>query len=94
MASQSRHAEQPPADGAHESLRPHQRKVATALLVVLQKGFKSSTDSLIAMKQIIMSNSPAASLFMELVTEDGKPQPAPAGPLSVARAQGLVELHL
>ena len=72
MASQSRHAEQPPADGAHESLRPHQRKVATALLVVLQKGFKSSTDSLIAMKQIIMSNSPAASLFMELVTEDGK----------------------
>ncbi len=68
--SQSRPAETPAAE-ERVPLRPDEMRVAAALLVVLQRAQKEGRGAMAAMKELLMSNDPRTSLFLQVLPEDG-----------------------
>ena len=69
---QSREAEATPAPDKALPWRSPELRVAAALLVVLQRAMKEGHDAFIATKEILTSNDPRISLFLQLLPEDGK----------------------
>ena len=52
--------------------RPHEQKVAAALLVVLKKCLRKGLNSISAAKYAIIANNPIASHFLELIPDTGE----------------------
>ena len=72
MASQSRCAEAEPPSAVCYPLQPDERKVAIALLVVLQRAQKDGRGSVAAVKAVLNSNLPLSTIFLEPLPDDGK----------------------
>ena len=70
-ASQSSPAETPAADEC-APLHPKELHVAAALLVVLHRAQKEGRGALAALKELLKSNDPRTSLFLQMLPEDGE----------------------
>ncbi|CAL5227136.1 g10047 [Coccomyxa viridis] len=70
-ASQSSPAETPAADEC-VPLRPKELHVAAALLVVLHRAQKEGCGAVTSIKELLVSNDPRTSLFLQALPEDGE----------------------
>ena len=61
-----------PASVMCQPLRPHEQKVAAALLVVLRKAMNDSPAAVPAAKEVLMSNVPQLEHFLCLVPDEGE----------------------
>ncbi|CAL5223084.1 g5543 [Coccomyxa viridis] len=64
--------EKPPADRDSYPLRPHERKVAAALLVVLRTALKKGQGPAMDAKTILFSNNPSTGILMQLLPKTGE----------------------
>ena len=71
-ASHGREADRAPEAEEWRPFRPHEQKVAAALLVVLKKALKKGSDDLVGTKYSLISNNPVASHFLMLIPHDGE----------------------
>ncbi len=71
-ASQSSAAKAMPASDEFPTLRPHEQKVAAALLVVMRRAAKDGSHAFLTTKQILTCNNPFVSPFMELLPDHSK----------------------
>ena len=72
MAIQNKGAEPPPSHMAEYPLRPHERKVAEALLMVMRIALETNPISGQIIKNVFVTNLPLTSFFLELLPEEGK----------------------
>ena len=71
-ASQGREGDAAPAQKQTSPLRPHEQKVAAALLVVLSKELKYGRADMVHIEQVLMTNSPDTAAFIDLMPAKGR----------------------